>query len=211
MRAPLRHIDSFGKLLSQGYADWLDERGKKYIQFMREGSERMSQLVDDLLELSRVTRAEMRRQPVNLSEVAGEIAKRFQEEQPERKVEFTVTPEVTANGDLQLLRAVPENLLGNAWKFNSKREEARVEFGVFSTEGQEGTRTVYFVRDNGAGFDPAYAERLFAPFQRLHKEDEFSGTGIGLATVQRIVRRHGGRVWAEGEVDTGATFYFTLG
>jgi len=207
LRAPLRHIDGFSKILLQTYADKLDEQGKQYLQFLRDGSQKMDQLIDAMLRLSRVTRAEMRRQPVNLSEIAESILAELRKEQPERQVDMTVAPNVIANGDPQMLRIVLENLLGNAWKFTSKRPVAKIEFGV----GRQDGKPLYYIKDNGAGFDPRYADKLFAPFQRLHRPEEYPGTGIGLATVQRIVHRHGGQVWAEGEIDQGATFFFTLG
>jgi light-regulated signal transduction histidine kinase (bacteriophytochrome) len=166
----------------------------------------MGRLIDDLFRLSRLTRAEMRRDRVDLSALAREIAAELRQTQPERQVEFIIARGVAASGDTHLLRVVLENLLGNAWKFTGRQTCARIEFGVTEEEGEP----VYFVRDNGAGFDMAYASRLFGAFQRLHSTAEFEGTGIGLATVLRIIHRHGGRVWAEGEVDHGATFYFTL-
>ncbi|MCL5958776.1 MAG: ATP-binding protein, partial [Chloroflexi bacterium] len=206
LRAPLRHIDGFGRILLRDYSDKLDEQGKHYLQVLREGSQRMEQLIDAMLKLSRVTRAEMRRRPVDMSELAASILAELHKEQPERQVELTVAPNVIANGDPALLRIVLENLLGNAWKFTSKRPVTKIEFGVTP----EDDKPVYHVKDNGAGFDMAYVERLFSAFQRLHKAEEFPGTGIGLATVQRIIHRHGGRVGAEGGVDGGATFFFTL-
>ncbi len=207
LRAPLRHIDGFSKILLKAYADKLDERGKQYLQFLCDGSQKMDQLIDAMLKLSRATRAEMRRQPVNLSELAESILVELHKEDPDRQVELNIAPGVIANGDPSLLRNVLENLLGNAWKFTSKCPVARIELGVARQDG----KPVYYVRDNGAGFDMAYADKLFGAFQRLHKAEDYPGTGIGLATVQRIVRRHGGQVWAEAEVDKGATFYFTLG
>jgi light-regulated signal transduction histidine kinase (bacteriophytochrome) len=166
----------------------------------------MAELIDDLLTLSRVTRTEMRRETVNLSGLAQTVAAELQKTQPTRQVEFIIAPGITVNGDSGLLRSALENLLGNAWKFTSKHPKARIEFGVMPHEG----KPAYFVRDDGAGFDMAYAGKLFGAFQRLHVITEFEGTGIGLATVQRIIHRHGGRVWAEGAVEKGATFYFTL-
>ena len=207
LRAPLRHLDGFSQILLQDYADRLDERGQRYLNFLREGSQRMEQLVNALLALSRLSRAEMQPETVDLSELARSILADLRREQPERLAEFTVEPDLAARGDPRLLRSVLENLLGNAWKFTSKRPLARIELGVTRQNGQ----TVFFVRDNGAGFDQRHADKLFVPFQRLHSADEFPGVGVGLATVQRIVHRHGGLVWAEGEVDKGATFYFTLG
>jgi light-regulated signal transduction histidine kinase (bacteriophytochrome) len=166
----------------------------------------MSQLIDDLLNLSRITRTEMRYEEVNLSALAESIAAELQQTQPERQVEFIIGQGISTHGDSHLLRVVLENLLSNAWKFTSKHPRARIEFGAAQQEG----RSVYFVCDDGAGFDMAYVDKLFTPFQRLHTEAEFPGTGVALATVQRIIRRHGGTVWAEGEVEKGATFYFTL-
>jgi light-regulated signal transduction histidine kinase (bacteriophytochrome) len=166
----------------------------------------MGQLIDDLLALSRLTRVDLQRARVDLSALAHEIAAELRQTQSERQVDFIIAEGVVANGDARLLKAVLENLLGNAWKFTSKQIGATIEFGY--TEGEQGP--VYFVRDNGAGFDMAYADRLFAAFQRLHSATEFEGTGIGLATVQRIIHRHGGYVWAEGAENQGATFYFTL-
>jgi light-regulated signal transduction histidine kinase (bacteriophytochrome) len=167
----------------------------------------MSQLIDDVLHLSRVTRAELRDHDVDLSALATLILARLQEGEPARKVEVKVRPGVVVAGDGQLLRIALENLLENAWKFTGKQAEARIEFGVTNASGEP----TYFVRDNGAGFDMTYVERLFGPFQRLHPQGEFPGSGIGLATVQRIIHRHGGRVWAEGLLGQGATFQFTLG
>jgi PAS domain S-box-containing protein len=206
LRAPLLSIDGFSQVLLDECSSKVDETGKAYLGFIRAGAQRMAQLIDDMLRLSRVTRGELRREQVNLSSIAQEIAQNLSAREPERKVTFNIAPGIEVNGDAQFLRGVLENLLGNAWKFTSKRDEARIEFGTTVAEG----RTACFVRDNGAGFNQAYAERLFTTFQRLHSTEEFPGTGIGLATVQRIVQRHGGRVWAQGEVDRGATIYFTL-
>jgi light-regulated signal transduction histidine kinase (bacteriophytochrome) len=166
----------------------------------------MAQLIDDLLNLSRVTRTEMRRGEVDLSALAGEVAENLRKAEPSRDAEIVVAPGLRASGDARLLRVVLVNLLDNAWKFTRKKPQARIEFGLADKDGEQ----AYFVRDDGAGFDMAYAGKLFGAFQRLHTTGEFEGTGIGLASVQRIVRRHGGRVWAEGAVERGATFYFTL-
>ncbi|MBI4317378.1 MAG: HAMP domain-containing protein [Chloroflexi bacterium] len=206
LRAPLRHIDGFSVILQQDYADRLDAPGKQLLQFLRDGSARMAQLIDDLLKLSRVTRGEMRRQPVDMSELAESILADLHKEQPERQLESTVAPDLVVDADPQLLHIVLDNLLGNAWKFTSRRPVARIELGVTRHDD----KPVYYVKDNGAGFDATYAGKLFGPFQRLHSTEEYPGTGIGLATVQRIIRRHGGRVWADGIVDEGATFYFAL-
>jgi light-regulated signal transduction histidine kinase (bacteriophytochrome) len=166
----------------------------------------MAELIDDMLNLSRVTRAPMQRAPADLGALATAIAEKLRQAQPERAVEMVIQPDLVAEGDARLLQALLTNLLANAWKFTGKQEHARIEFGATSKNGEP----VYFVRDNGAGFDMQYAHKLFGAFQRLHAMDEFPGTGIGLATVQRIVHRHGGRVWAEAALDRGATFYFTL-
>ncbi|MDQ3267492.1 MAG: ATP-binding protein, partial [Pseudomonadota bacterium] len=206
LRAPLRSIDGFSRVLLDDYSAHLDETGKDYLQRVRAATQRMGQLIDDMLKLSRVTRSEMNFKSVNLSMLAQTVADELQQTQPERHVEFVCTPGMTVRGDAHLLKVALENLLGNAWKFTSKREQAHVEIGV--THKVEAS--VYFVRDNGAGFDMAYVGKLFSAFQRLHAMTEFPGIGIGLATVQRIIHRHGGRVWAEGEPGKGSTFYFTL-
>jgi signal transduction histidine kinase len=207
LRAPLRRIDSFSRAVLESQGDRLDEAGRRYLERVREASQHMSQLIDDVLYLSRVTRAELRDQEIDLSALASLILSRLQESEPARKVEVKVRPGVIVTGDGQLLRIAVENLLENAWKFTSKQPESRIEFGVTQSSGEP----TYFVRDNGAGFDMTYVDRLFGPFQRLHPQGEFPGSGIGLATVQRIIHRHGGRVWAEGLVSQGATFQFTLG
>ncbi|HEY4485217.1 MAG TPA: ATP-binding protein, partial [Nitrospiria bacterium] len=206
LRAPLRHIDGFSQILLEDYAGKLDDEGQRHLKQVREASQQMAQLIDDLLNLSRVTRAEMRRDAVDLSRLAETSAEELKKTQPERKAEFVIAEALKAEGDARLLRAVLDNLLGNAWKYAGKQPQARIEFGRTNHD----SRAAYFVRDNGAGFDMAYAHKLFGAFQRLHSVSEFPGTGIGLATVQRIIHRHGGQVWAEGEVDNGATFYFTL-
>lgn len=206
LRAPLRSIDGFSKALMEDYADKLNAEGKNYLQRVCGASQRMGQLIDDLLNLSRITRNEIRRKTFGLSELVETIAAELQEKQPERHVEFVITNGLVVNGDPQLLRIGIENLLSNAWKFTRKHLQARIEFGVTEYEG----KPAYFVRDNGVGFDMNYASKLFGAFQRLHSTTEFEGTGIGLATVQRIIHRHGGRIWAEGVVDQGATFYFTI-
>jgi PAS domain S-box-containing protein len=206
LRAPLRTADGFSRALMEDYPDKLDERGKDYLRRIRAATQRMGQLVDDLLNLSMTMRKEMRREQIDLSEVAHSIAGELKKTQPERLVELVIKDGVLAHGDPSLLREVLENLLRNAWKFTGKQDQARIEFG----ETSEGVERVYFVRDDGVGFDMKYAERLFVPFQRLHSIDEFPGNGVGLALVSRIIDRHGGRVWAEGEVEKGATFYFTL-
>ena len=206
LRAPLRSIDGFSQVLLEDYANKLEGEGQEALQRVRNGAQRMGQLIDDLLKLSRVTRSEMRQEMVDLASMAKAVLTEFQKMEPERQVECVVAEGVIANGDARLLRVVLENLLGNAWKFTAKRPQARIDFGTTQGDGQN----IYFIRDNGAGFDMSFSDKLFGPFQRLHGTNEFPGTGIGLATVQRIIHRHGGRVWAEGEVEKGATFYFTL-
>jgi signal transduction histidine kinase len=217
LRAPLRSIEGFSQILLEDYASELDNEGRGYVGRVRAASRRMAFLIDDLLDLSRVTRAEMHRQTVDLSALAREIAAELRRSEPEREAEFTFEEGLVANGDARLLRLVLENLLGNAWKFTSKEPHARIEFGITSHphhEEEQGASSssspAYFVSDNGAGFDARYSDKLFGAFQRLHGTEEFEGTGIGLATVARIVHRHGGRVWAKGEVGKGATFFFTL-
>jgi PAS domain S-box-containing protein len=207
LRAPLRSIDGFSKALLEDYAHALDDEGQDYLNRVRSASQRMGDLIDDLLNLSRVSRGELRPAPVDLSELARRLIDGFRTQHPDRGVDVVLEPKVCAVGDPNLLRVVMDNLLGNAWKYTSRMANARIEFGMTERNGQR----VYHVRDNGAGYDPAYADKLFKPFQRLHRPDEFEGHGIGLATVLRVVSRHGGRAWAHGQVDNGATFYFTLG
>jgi PAS domain S-box-containing protein len=204
--APLRSINGFSAALLEDYAEKLDTEAKDYLRRVRQASQRMGQLIDDLLTLSRVTRSEIRREKVDLSDLAHSIADELQGAAPQRQVRFAIAHGLVANGDPGLLRAALENLIGNAWKFTAKRPHATIELGMTQNNGA----AVFFVRDDGAGFDMAYADKLFGPFQRLHGRKEFEGTGIGLATVQRIINRHGGRIWAEAEVGRGATFYFTL-
>lgn len=207
LRAPLRHIDGFVEALREGYADKLDAAGLHLIQNIRVATQRMNALIEALLGLARCSRDELHRQPVDLSALARLIATDLQRSDGTRQVQFVIADGVTAIGDDRMLRIVLENLLSNAWKFSKQRAAACIEFGVAP---QADGGTAYFVRDNGAGFDMAYTGRLFGAFQRLHSGKEFPGTGIGLATVQRIVHRHGGRVWAQAAVGEGATFYFTL-
>jgi light-regulated signal transduction histidine kinase (bacteriophytochrome) len=206
LRAPLRGIEGFGQALQEDYSSVLDATGKNYLDRIRAGTRRMGVLIDDLLNLARVTRAEMHRENIDLSKMASDVAKELQTAEPDRRVTVKVGKGLAADGDNRLVRVALQNLLGNAWKFTSKRPDARIEFGSLPSNGSK----AYFVRDNGAGFDQVYAARLFGAFQRLHSMDEFPGTGIGLATVQRIVQRHGGKVWATGAVNQGATIYFTL-
>jgi len=206
LRAPLARIDGFSQALLEFQSERLDEEGKRYLQRVRAGTQRMCRLVDDLLSLSRVTRTEMRRERVDLSAIAQSMMSDLRQREPDREVEFIVQPAVIASGDPELLQSALFNLLENAWKFTGKRRQARIEFGEVEMNGTP----VYFVRDDGAGFDMAASQRLFQAFQRLHSNSEFGGSGIGLATVARIVKRHGGRLWAEGAVERGATFYFSL-
>jgi len=206
LRAPLRGIDGFSLALLEDYGEKLDEEGRDHLQRVRAATQRMGVLIDDLLNLSRVTRSEMRMEKADLGAIAGSIAAELQRTQPERRAEFRIEANLVAFADSHLLRISLENLLGNAWKFTSKREATSIEVGRTIREGEP----AYYVRDNGAGFDPAYAHRLFGAFQRLHDKSDFPGTGVGLATVQRIIHRHGGRIWAESAPDKGATFYFTL-
>lgn len=207
LRAPLRAIDGFSDVLLKDYQDKLDEQGQIYLQRVRSAAQRMAQLIDDLLSLSRVTRSEMRSEEVNLTAAAREVVAELRGIDPGRNVEVIIAEGLAARGDPRLLRQVSENLLGNAWKYTSKQPAARIEMGACN--GKDG-KPVYFVQDNGAGFDMKYADKLFEVFQRLHNATEFPGTGVGLATVQRIIRRHGGEAWAKSAVGKGATFYFTV-
>lgn len=206
LRAPLRSIDGFSQALLEDYADKLDIHGRDTLQRVRAATQKMSVLIDDLINLARVSRSEMHKEEFNLSAVSKSIGEQLQTNEPARHGEFVIEDELRVNGDPRLLRVALENLLGNAWKYTSRHDHAQIKFGAYEFHGQP----VYFVRDNGAGFDPQYASKLFEAFQRLHSAAEFPGTGIGLATVQRIVRRHGGEIWAESAVEKGATFYFTL-
>ena len=208
LRAPLRGIDAFSQALIEDYAERLDDDGRDHLARIRRAAQRMGLLIDDLLELARITRAELNVSDVDLGALAREIAQELQNEAPQRWAEFIIPAAASsARGDPRLLRVALENLLNNAWKFTGARSPARIEFGA--TQGANG-ESAYFVRDNGAGFDMAYAGKLFGAFQRLHKTSEFPGTGIGLATVQRVIHKHGGRIWAESKVGEGAAFYFTL-
>jgi len=207
LRAPLRGITHFTQALAEDCADKLDATGRDYIQRIRASSQRMNELIDGILAISRVNSAEFVETDVDLSELARSIAEQLQRWQPERTLRFQIQDGLMGRGDAQLLRLVLENLMGNAWKFTRERPVAEIEFGTLPGEG---TGLVYFVRDNGAGFDMAYQKKLFGVFQRLHTQQEFEGHGVGLATVQRIIRRHGGRVWGDGRVGQGATFSFTL-
>jgi PAS domain S-box-containing protein len=206
LRAPLRGIDGWSLALSEDYREKLDETGRQYIDVVRSETQRMGQLIDDLLKLSRLTRVEMQQNDVNLSGMAQTIVRRLQKTQPDRSVEWIIQPDLMANGDAHLLEIALTNLLSNAFKFTGKQSQARIEMGRLQMDGKE----TYFIRDNGAGFNMAFAKNLFGAFQRMHRQSDFPGTGIGLATVQRIIHRHGGQIWAEAEKNVGATFYFTL-
>jgi two-component system NtrC family sensor kinase len=206
LRAPLRSIDGFSKLLLVDYADKLDAKGQDYLHLVRESAQRMGELIDDLLLLSRVGRADLNRDQIDLSEIARGVSEELKKKDPDRHVKWCIEDQLLVEADSGLMRVAFDNLLGNSWKFTAKVSAPRIEVG---TDQQEGV-AVYFVRDNGAGFSMEYAEKLFNPFQRLHAESEFEGTGIGLATVHRIIDRHGGRIWADSAVDHGATFYFTI-
>jgi len=206
LRAPLDTMSGFSYVLMKNYADKLDENGKQSLQSIRAAARRMAELLDDLLNLSRITTSTMRREEVDLSATARPIMEELCRTAPDRKVEFVAPVKIVANADARLLQIVLENLLRNAWKYTSRHDHARIELGQDISNG----RVVYFVKDDGNGFDPRSADRLFQPFQRLHSSAEFPGNGIGLATVRRIIQRHGGEVWAEGGIEKGATFYFTL-
>jgi PAS domain S-box-containing protein len=206
LRAPLRNISGFSSILSEDYADKLEADAREYINRIQGNCKRMEQLIDAILRLSRFSRIQIKYETVNLSEIASEIVDRLKHENPERNVEVSIMPGMVVEGDAILLHAVLENLLGNAWKFTSRKEQARIEFGVRTLNNEP----TFYIQDNGAGFDMAYAEKLFGAFQRLHRDEEFPGIGIGLATVQRIINRHGGSIWAQGAIDKGATFYFKL-
>jgi light-regulated signal transduction histidine kinase (bacteriophytochrome) len=205
LRAPLRTIDGFARALSEDCGERLDEDGRRYLQHVLDAAQRMSGMLEGLLSLARIHRAELHPISVSLSKVARDIAERLRSTDASRPVEVVVPDGITAECDTSLLSIALEALLENAWKFTRGREPARIEVGV-----QAATPPVYFVRDNGVGFDMRYAGKLFGPFQRLHSEREFAGAGVGLAAAQRIIRRHGGRIWADSAPDGGATFYFTL-
>ncbi|HKO34132.1 MAG TPA: response regulator [Candidatus Limnocylindria bacterium] len=207
LRAPLRRIEAFGRAVLESQGEQLDGNGRRFMDRIQEASRQMSQLIDDVLYLSKVSRAEVRQQEIDLSGLVESILERLREADPGRTVETRVRPGVIVAGDGRLLRIALTNLLENAWKFTEREPAAQIEFGMMTAMGEP----TYFIRDNGAGFDMAYVDRLFGPFQRLHLASEFPGSGIGLATVQRIIHRLGGRVWAEGVVGQGATFSFTLG
>ena len=202
LRAPLRGIDGWSMALLEDFHDTLNDEGREYLNQVRTETQRMSELIDDLLELSRIARSDMRREEMNMSKMAQDLLAQLKAREPERMAEITIQPNLTTTGDSNLIRQVLLNLLSNAWKFTSKNEVTCIEFGL--------AHDAFFVKDNGAGFDMAYANKLFSPFQRLHRVSEFPGTGVGLAIVQRVVRRHGGDIWAESKVNEGTTFLFTL-
>jgi len=206
LRAPLRGIDGFSEALLDDYRDKLDATGKNYLERIRAGTQRMGSLIDDMLKLSRVSRAELKRESIDLSEMVQAILLTVRQNNPARDVKVSIQKDIIIDGDRHLLEIALTNLIDNAWKFTGKTKNARIEFGTLLKDG----KPVIFIRDNGVGFDMAYVGKLFGAFQRLHKIAEFPGTGIGLATVKRIITRHGGEVWAESEVGKGATFYFTL-
>jgi PAS domain S-box-containing protein len=206
LRAPLRSLSGFSIMLAEDYEGKLDAQGKEYLDRIQSSSQLMNQLIDDMLRLSRIGRAEINLEKMDLSELVRAIAEELRSTQPNRNVEFVIQPNVTAMGDKALLRILTQNLLGNAWKYTAKAKNAKIEFSINKLEG----KMVYSIKDNGAGFDMTYKDKLFKPFQRLHSNSDYPGTGIGLAIVQRIISRHGGKTWAEGKVGEGATFYFTL-
>jgi light-regulated signal transduction histidine kinase (bacteriophytochrome) len=211
LRAPLRGIDGLSLALLEDYGDSLDARGKDYLCRVRAGAQRMAELIDDLLELSKVSRAELQRRRFDLTGEARAVFAELVARDPGRRVDLVLHDGLVVDADPRLMKIVLENLLGNAWKFTSKVKDPRIELAV-SEQGRERDREpVYVVRDNGAGFDMKYRDKLFRSFQRLHDEREYPGTGIGLATVNRVIERHGGRVWAEGAIGQGAAFYFSLG
>jgi PAS domain S-box-containing protein len=207
LRAPLRHIAGFGRIVAEDYGDRLDHGGRDLLARIQDGARRMDTLINELLGLSRTNRSPLECHPVNLSAIAMDIVADLRETAPDRLVDTEIANDVMARCDGNLIRVVLTNLLGNAWKFTSRTERARIEFGVIASDDQQ----TFFVRDNGAGFDMNFAHKLFVPFQRLHARDDYEGTGIGLATVQRIIHRHGGKIWVDAAVDRGATFWFTLG
>jgi signal transduction histidine kinase len=206
LRAPLRAIDGFGQALMEDFPKDVSEEAQRYLSRIRSSTQRMGQLIEDLLNLSRVSRGGLERRDADVSELARQVVNDLQSREPQRKVDISIWDGMRASADSRLLRAALENLIGNAWKFSAKTDKPRIEIGSLSDDG----RAVFYVRDNGAGFDMAYADKLFGAFQRLHSGNEYQGTGIGLATVQRIVHRHGGRIWADAKPGKGAAFYFTL-
>jgi signal transduction histidine kinase len=214
LRAPLRSISGFSTALKEDFSADLPDEAQGYLQRIEKASERMGLLIDDLLNLSRVSRYDMQREQVDLSALVVKIIEQLREQEPERNVTCTIQPGITATGDSHLLRIMLENLIGNAWKYTVREASPEIFFGLSDDDhrppGHEDNAAIFCVRDNGVGFDMAYATKLFSPFQRLHAEKDFPGTGIGLATVQRIVHRHGGNTWAHSSPGNGANFYFTL-
>ena len=206
LRAPLRRIDGFSQALLEDYGDKMDEQGLYYLNRMRIASQRMAQLIDDLLELSRLTRSDIQIEDVNLSYIAENIANELKTSNPKRNVQFVIEDNITVKGDSRLLKILMENLLDNSWKFTSHKDKALINFGTKNDNG----RLIYFIKDNGCGFNMDESEKIFKPFHRINSENEFPGSGIGLATVQRIVNKHGGDIWAEGNIENGSIFYFTL-
>lgn len=206
LRAPLRKIDGYAQALLEEYSASIDDAGKDFLRRQCAACQHMANLIDGLLNLARVVRKGISPEKVDLSAIADTIAASLRDNEPERSVEIIIQPNLTVNGDAQLLRDAMENLIANAWKFTTKRRDARIEIGM----SQQAGANAYFIRDNGVGFDMSYVGKLFIPFERLHTTTEFPGRGIGLATTQRIIQRHGGRIWAEGTLDHGAIFYFTL-
>jgi light-regulated signal transduction histidine kinase (bacteriophytochrome) len=199
-------MDEFSLALLEDYGDRLDSKARDYLQYIRASSQDMSQLIDDILSLSKISRVKIQLDKIDLSGLAHKVVEELKRNQPDRKVEFIIDPDLEVIGDRNLLKQVLQNLLGNSYKFTGKQNQARIEFG----RANEYDEDVYFVRDNGVGFDMTYDNKLFKPFQKLHRTDEFPGSGVGLASVQRIINRLGGRVWAEGNPGQGATFCFTL-
>jgi light-regulated signal transduction histidine kinase (bacteriophytochrome) len=207
LRAPLRAIDGFSRIVLDDYGTLLETDGRQYLERIRSNAQRMSTLIDGLLSLAHITKGTLKKESIDITKIARAVVADLQVKDSERHVVIDIPDGLTAVGDTGLIAAVIANLVGNAWKFTSKKDDACVTVGMQQKESQ----SIFFVRDNGAGFDMAYSNKLFEPFKRLHTKSEFEGTGIGLATVQRIIARHKGQIWAESEVGQGATFYFTLG
>jgi light-regulated signal transduction histidine kinase (bacteriophytochrome) len=206
LRAPLRSIDGFSQALLEDYSDKLDEEGKDYLIRVRKATQHMGNIIDDLLKLSRITRRTLDTEKVNLGDLSKSIIDDLQKKESDRKVKVSIDDDLTVMGDKQLLNMALENIIENAWKFTNKKSNAKIEIG----KTKKNNKDVFFVRDNGAGFDMNYVDKLFVPFRRLHSNDEFEGIGIGLGIVNRIIHRHGGEIWAEGREGEGATFYFSL-
>ena len=204
LRAPLRSIDGFSLALLEDYSDKIDETGQNYLERVRNNTKRMGELIDDILKLSSISRSKITKERINLSQLTKQITNSYKENHPDKPIKWDIEENIFANGDKQLILILLENLLGNAWKYSSKRDLPEIQFGKLEN------KNIYFVKDNGAGFDMKYSKNLFGVYQRLHGSDEFEGTGIGLATVKRIIQHHGGKIWAEAKIDNGATFFFTL-